>query len=109
MRSRLVQSLMLFILLCASGTSVFALQIFDDFSNSQTNWVPEQGGWSFTNPASGVCFYHCDCPTNSTTWRTNAPIGSNWQFQADMYFRALYGNGGTTGVGTLGLSKATGV
>jgi hypothetical protein len=85
-----------------------ATQYFDDFSNSLTNWVPEQGGWSFINPAPDVYFYRCDCTTNSTTWRLNTPIGTNWEFQADMHFRTLYGNGGTTGVGTLGLSKPTG-
>lgn len=86
----------------------FALQFLDNFSTGQSNWVSETSGWNFTNPVPGIYFYRCDCPSNSTTWRTNTPIGTNWQFQADMYFRTLYGNGGTTGVGTLGLSKSTG-
>jgi len=96
------------------GLSVFwgfrsaATQYFDDFSNSQTNWIPEQSGWAFINPQPGVYFYRCDNPANSTTWRTNMAIGTNWQFQADMSFRTLYGNSGTTGVGSLGLSKPAG-
>ena len=109
MKSKLLWQCMLFaFLLVLTTLPAFASQFFDNFSNSQSNWVPEQGGWNFTNPASGVYFYQCDCPSNSTTWRTNTPIGTNWQFQADIYFRTLYGNGGTTGVATLGLSRPTG-
>lgn len=111
MKSKLVWpfTLMLFVFLIGfTSVPAFALQFLDNFSTGQSNWVPEQGGWNFTNPAPGIFFYRCDCSSNSTTWRTNTPIGTNWQFQADMYFRTLYGSGGTTGVGTLGLSKPTG-
>ena len=109
MKSRLVSPCVLFVLLLAfSRLPAFAFEIIDNFSDSETNWVPEEADWTFINPAAGVNFYQCDCPSNSTTWRINTPIGTNWQFQADMYFRTLYGNGGTTGVGTLGLSKPTG-
>jgi hypothetical protein len=100
MKSKLLWQCTLFaFLLVLTTLPAFASQFFDNFSNSQSNWVPEQGGWNFTNPASGVYFYQCDCPSNSTTWRTNTPIGINWQFQADIYFRTLYGNGGTTSGG----------
>lgn len=109
MKSSFILRCALFIFLLGfTRVPAFALQFLDDFSTGQSNWVPEESNWSVTNPAPGVYFYECDCPSNSTTWRTNTPIGTNWQFQADMYFRTLYGNGGTTGVGTLGLSKSTG-
>ena len=109
MKSRVVRDCALFIFLFASVTvPAFATEYFDDFSHSQTNWVPEQDGWSFISPETNTHFYRCNCLTNSTTWRINMPIGSNWLFQADMYFRVLYGNTNTTGVGTLGLSKSNG-
>jgi hypothetical protein len=109
MKSSLLLRLLLFIIFFATVKLAFATEYFDNFSNSQLSWVPEQGGWSFTNPAPNVYFYRCDCLTNSTSWKTNAPIGTNWEFQADMYFRTLYGNSGTTGAGTLGLSEPTGI
>ena len=109
MKSRLVSRCALFVFFLGFATlPAFAIQYLDNFSNSQSNWVSETSGWSFTNTAPGIYFYRCDCSSNSTTWRMNTPIGTNWEFQADMYFRTLYGNGGTTGVGTLGLSKPTG-
>jgi len=99
--------LFLFISSLAAGP-VVAVQFIDNFNGTQTNWFAAQPNWGFINPAAGAYFYRCDCSSNSTTWDTNAVVGSNWLFQADIKFCTLYGNGATTGVATLGLSKPTG-
>ena len=57
-----------------------------------------------TNFTSGLSFYRCDSTGDSLTWKKFVPLGSSWQFQADLKFRTLYGNSGTTGVGSLALS-----
>jgi len=97
---------LLFLIISIAPAS--AVQFLDDFNGTQSNWFAADTNWSFINPAPGAYFYHCDCPSNSTTWRTNVSVGPSWLFQADVCFRTLYGNTNTTGVGTLGLSKSTG-
>ena len=78
MKSSFVSRCTLFVFALAfARLPAFALEVFDNFSDSQSNWVPEEADWTFINPATGVYFYQCDCPSNSTTWRINTPIGTN--------------------------------
>ena len=85
-------------------SSVFALQLFDDFSAGSLTWTSGPG-WSVINPTPNLYFYRCDSSGDSLAWKKLAPFGSSWQFQADVKFRTLYGNNGDTGVGSLALSK----
>jgi predicted alpha-1,6-mannanase (GH76 family) len=93
------------ILFSLAPAPAFALQFFDDFSTGSPSWVPGPG-WSVTNLATNAFLYRCDCTSNSMTWRNYTPVGSSWQYQADFYFRNLYGNSGTTSTASLALGQS---